>query len=206
MNNRLLTLIVVGVVALGAGLGIGAAVWAGGDHGGGSTGHSSNGMMDSSDDTLMMTTGPLDERSFMEQMVPHHESAIAMATLALEKARRPEVRRLAQQIIDAQGTEVAEMRDWHREWFGSELRPSSEGPHASMDMGPLEEATGEDFDRAFLRMMISHHASAIMMAEAVMMDEPRTQVGDLASEVVAAQAAEIGQMQRWRQQWFPPLG
>jgi uncharacterized protein (DUF305 family) len=206
MNNRLVTLIVVAVVALGAGLGIGAAVWAGGDHGGDSTGHPSDGMMDSSDDTLMMTTGPLDERSFMEQMVPHHESAIAMATLALEKASRPEVRRLAQQIIDAQETEIDQMRDWHRRWFGSELQRSGEGPHASMDMGPLEEATGDGFDRAFLRMMIAHHASAVMMAESVMMDDPRAEVGDLASEVVAAQAAEIGQMQRWRRQWFPPLG
>ncbi len=205
MNNRLVTLIAVAVVALGAGIGIGAAVWAGGDHGGDSTGHSANGMMGSSDDTPMMT-GPLDERSFMEQMVPHHESAIAMATLALERAERPEVRRLARQIVQAQETEVAEMRRWHREWFGGELQPSSAGPHASMDMGPLEGATGEDFDRAFLRMMIPHHASAIMMAEAVMMDDPRAEVGDLATTVVAVQAAEIGQMQRWRQQWFPPLG
>jgi uncharacterized protein (DUF305 family) len=162
--------------------------------------------MDSSDGTLMMTTGTLDERSFMEQMVPHHESAIAMATLALEKASRPEVRRLAQQIIDAQETEIAEMSDWHRKWFGSELQPSSDGPHASMDMGPLEEASGAAFDRAFLRIMIAHHASAVMMAEAVTMDSPRAEVGNFAAEIVAAQAAEIGQMQRWRQQWFPPLG
>ena len=200
MNSRLVTLIVVAVVALGAGLGVGAAIWAGGDHGddaSASTDHASDGMM---------ATTALDEQSFLEQMVPHHESAIEMATLALEKGERSQVRNLAQEIIDAQEAEIAEMRDWHQEWYGTELQASSEGQHASVDMSALEEATGKDFDREFLAMMIPHHASAITMAEAVMMDSPRSEVEELAAGIIAAQAAEIGEMQQWRQQWFPPSG
>ncbi len=200
MNSRLVTLIVVAVVALGAGLGIGAAIWAGGDHG-----DDSSASMDQMSDGMMSTT-TLDEQSFLEQMVPHHESAIEMATLALEKGQRPQVRQLAQEIIDAQNAEIAQMRRWHQEWYGTELQASEEGHHASMDMSALEEATGEEFDRQFLAMMIPHHASAITMAEAVMMDAPRSEVEDLAVGIIAAQAAEIGEMQQWRQQWFPPSG
>lgn len=200
MNSRLVTLIVVAVVALGAGLGIGAAMWAGGDHG-----DDSSASMDQMSDGMMSTT-TLDEQSFLEQMVPHHESAIEMATLALEKGQRPQVRQLAQEIIDAQNAEIAQMRQWHQEWYGTELQASEEGHHASMDMSALEEATGEEFDRQFLAMMIPHHASAITMAEAVMMDAPRSEVEDLAAGIIAAQAAEIGEMQQWRQQWFPPSG
>lgn len=200
MNSRLVTLIVVAVVALGAGLGIGAAMWAGGDHG-----DDSSASMDQMSDGMMSTT-TLDEQSFLEQMVPHHESAIEMATLALEKGQRPQVRQLAQEIIDAQNAEIAQMRQWHQEWYGTELQASEEGHHASMDMSALEEATGEEFDRQFLAMMIPHHASAITMAEAVMMDSPRSEVEELAAGIIAAQAAEIGEMQQWRQQWFPPSG
>lgn len=200
MNSRVVTLIVIAVVALGAGLGIGAAIWAGGDHGGGSSA-STNAMSDG-----MMSTTTLDEQSFLEQMVPHHESAIEMATLALEKGDRPQVRQLAQEIIDAQKAEIAQMRQWHQEWYGTELQASDDGHHASMDMSALDEATGEEFDRQFLAMMIPHHASAITMAEAVMMDSPRSEVEDLAAGIIAAQAAEIGEMQQWRQQWFPPSG
>ena len=202
MKGRLVTIVVAAAVALAAGIGIGAALWAGGDHDSGmataSTGQMSDGMM--------MTAGALDEQSFLEQMVPHHQSAIEMATMALDKAQRPEVRRLAQQIITAQEAEIAEMRDWHETWFGSELVAAEDGAHHDTDMTELEESAGDGFDRAFLRMMIPHHAGAIAMADAVMMDSPRTEIRELADEIVAAQAKEIGQMQEWREQWFPPLG
>jgi uncharacterized protein (DUF305 family) len=197
MNGRLLTIIVAVVVAAGAGLAVGAAIWAGGDHGSDSTDMSTaHGSGD-----MMMTS--LDEQSFLEQMVPHHESAVEMATMALEKSTRPQVRQLAQGIIDAQEAEIAQMRDWHQEWYGAELQ-SDAAMHT--DMGELEQATGPDFDRMFLRMMIAHHASAIMMADAVTMDDPRAEVTTLAGEIIAAQSKEIGEMQEWREQWFPPLG
>ena len=205
MTARLVTIVVVGVVALAAGIGIGAVVWAGGnDHASepaaatGAAGHGSG--------SSMMDSAALDEQAFLEQMVPHHESAIEMATVALEKAERPEVRRLAQQMITAQESEIADMKEWHREWFGGELVPSTTGSHAHVDMTELEQATGAEFDRAFLRMMIPHHASAIAMAENVMMGSPREELSTLTDEIIAAQAKEIGQMQQWRETWFPPLG
>lgn len=82
MTNRLwATLVVVGVVALAAGVGIGAAVWSGGEHGdtAASTG---TGMMESIHGASGETSA-LDEKAFLEQMVPHHESAIEMAQIAL---------------------------------------------------------------------------------------------------------------------------
>lgn len=204
MTGRLVTMLVVGVAAVAAGIGIGAAVWAGGDH---DTGQEmSSGATEPGSGSSMMDSAALDEQAFLEQMVPHHESAIEMATLAVEKSDRPEVRRLAQQIIAAQEREIADMKAWHSQWFGGELVAGTTGSHANVDMRELEQATGADFDRAFLRLMIPHHASAIMMAESVMMGSPREEVGMLADGIIAAQAKEIGEMQRWREQWFPPLG
>jgi len=98
------------------------------------------------------------------------------------------------------------MKAWHRQWFGSELEAAMTGPHANPDMTELEKATGDEFDRAFLAMMIPHHASAITMCEGVMMGTPRKELSALTREITAAQAKEIGQMQQWREQWFPPLG
>ena len=203
MTARLVTMLVVSVVALAAGVAIGAAVWAGDDHASdpatsGAAGHGSG--------SSMMDSFALDGQAFLEQMVPHHESAIEMATMALEKGDRTEVRRLAQQIIAAQESEIADMKEWHREWFGGELVESSSGSHADVDMTELEQESGAEFDRVFLRMMIPHHASAIAMAEGVMMGSSREEVGMLADEIIAAQAKEIGQMQKWRETWFPPLG
>ena len=47
--------------------------------------------------------------AFATMMVDHHEGAIAMAELALDRADHPEIRTLAQAIIDAQQTEIEAM-------------------------------------------------------------------------------------------------
>jgi uncharacterized protein (DUF305 family) len=56
-------------------------------------------------------SAPFDQR-FMEAMIPHHESAIAMARDALNKAEHQEIKDLANEIITAQEAEIAQMREW----------------------------------------------------------------------------------------------
>ena len=196
-------LVVVGAIGIVAGLGIGAVAWMGGDHGGEDVAIA--GTMSAGGDAAMghspgMTTA-MGEQAFLEQMVPHHESAIAMAQLALQKARHPEIRALARDIASSQEAEIRRMKAWHRQWFGSALQPDTTGVIMGTDMSPLEAASGDDFDRAFLAMMIPHHASAVVMADSVMRGGPRRQVVQLADEIISAQAKEIGRMQQWRELW-----
>jgi uncharacterized protein (DUF305 family) len=49
---------------------------------------------------------------FRTHMIPHHEGAIAMAKVALKNANDAETKRMAQQIIDQQEKQVADMQVW----------------------------------------------------------------------------------------------
>ena len=46
---------------------------------------------------------------FLQLMITHHQSGVEMAQAALERAQRPEVRALAQAMVDAQAYEIAVM-------------------------------------------------------------------------------------------------
>ena len=49
---------------------------------------------------------------FAQGMIPHHEGAIAMAEIVLEHGEDDEIRQLAEEIIAAQESEIAFLKEW----------------------------------------------------------------------------------------------
>jgi uncharacterized protein (DUF305 family) len=78
------------------------------------------GMMESmkgmSMDKLSSTNGDAFDRMFIDMMSKHHRGAVAMGKDAIKKATHPELKQLAQKIIDEQTEEVAQMARWKKEW------------------------------------------------------------------------------------------
>jgi uncharacterized protein (DUF305 family) len=77
------------------------------DHGG-SMNHGS-GMNHS----MSMDLGPADadyELRFLDAMIPHHQGAVEMAQEVLAKSQRPEMKKLAEDIIAAQNREIEQMK------------------------------------------------------------------------------------------------
>lgn len=74
--------------------------------------HGGDGMM-SDDDLAALDAASGDDASalFLEQMIEHHEGAIEMSQQELDNGQNADALELAQQIIDAQTAEIAEMQD-----------------------------------------------------------------------------------------------
>jgi uncharacterized protein (DUF305 family) len=56
-------------------------------------------------------TGDVDV-DFVKSMIPHHQGAVEMAKIVLEYGKDPEIRKLAEEIVKAQETEITFMEGW----------------------------------------------------------------------------------------------
>ena len=76
-------------------------------------GHSMSGGMSMGGDgaaKLEPLKGAAFDKAFLEEMIPHHESAVQMSQQELKAGRSEEAKKLAQAIIDGQTAEIAEMK------------------------------------------------------------------------------------------------
>lgn len=135
---------------------------------------------------------------FAQMMIPHHQQAVDMSELAIEKTTDPEVRDLALDIRDAQTAEIELMEGWLTE-AGA---PGPMGPGMGMGMGgmlseeemtALENAIGAEFDRIYLQGMIEHHEGAIQMTHMIV-NSANPEVKALGEAIVRSQTAEIERM------------
>ena len=52
---------------------------------------------------------------FARGMIPHHQAAVAMAQTQLKYGKDPVLRKMSQDIIKAQKTEIKQLQDWLRQ-------------------------------------------------------------------------------------------
>ncbi len=173
----------------------------------------------SSGSGAVVATGSDADITFAQLMISHHGQAVEMADMALQQATSAEVTDLATQIKAAQDPEIGQMRGWLQQWGAPEQMDGMDGmDHGDMghgdsgsgdsggqsaggmmtdeDMGALRDASGADFDRMWLTMMIAHHEGAIKMAEQVKAQSTTPDVIALADAIVAGQKKEIETMQQ----------
>jgi uncharacterized protein (DUF305 family) len=77
--------------------------------------------MDSMMSGMMMglkgKTGDAFDKEFLSEMVVHHQGAVEMAKAVLATSKRPELIKLANDIISAQNKEIEMMQGWQKSWF-----------------------------------------------------------------------------------------
>lgn len=140
---------------------------------------------------------------FAQMMIPHHQQAVEMSTLAETRASSPEIKELAAEIKGAQQPEIDQMTAWLEEWgmpvmsgmdaMGEHGGHGMSGMLTDEQLQQLADAQGPEFDRLFAEFMILHHEGAIDMAEDVV-DSKDPRVAALAQAILTTQAEEIAQM------------
>lgn len=155
----------------------------------------------------MKMSGDFDH-DFAMMMIEHHQSAIDMAQVELSKGTDPALKKMAENIIAAQKSEIAEFK---RILNTHEVEKSNDpiaGGHAG-DHTELTEAMNEmmnkmnamattgNIDRDFAMMMVPHHESAIKMSENEISHGKNLELKKMAQKIMDDQAKEIKELQEW---------
>jgi uncharacterized protein (DUF305 family) len=149
--------------------------------------------------------------SFAQEMIVHHRGAVTMVDLTAARASNMQVKELSERIKAAQGPEIELMTSWLPIWGESTTTDKSmsdmnhssgsgKGNAAGMmtgqQMRELKAATGKDFDRMFLELMIIHHRGALSMAKTEETDGSSPPAIALAKSIRITQTDEIAEMSR----------
>ena len=145
------------------------------------------------------------DAAFAQGMLAHHIGAVDMAEIELKYGTDAEMRKLAQEIIDAQQSEIEQMKTWLAN------NPDAKTPTADTKAMQQAYAKGMDAmhgdmmaaiadpipDMAFARGMLLHHTGAVDMAATQLKYGKNPEMRALAQEIIDAQQPEIEQMKSW---------
>ncbi|MDQ3016203.1 MAG: DUF305 domain-containing protein [Bacteroidota bacterium] len=152
---------------------------------------------------MMKMTGDFDQ-DFANMMIMHHQSAIDMSEVVLTSGTDPQVKSMAQNIINTQKLEIVQMQEFagkhkmnpakmeHGEMHNelAEIMKKMETTMMSMQM------SGNP-DKDFLMMMIPHHESAVTMAESEIEHGKEFELKKLAQKIISDQNKEIEGFKAW---------
>ncbi len=162
-----------------------------------------------SDSGMMMDHGMMGDSSsefsgedimFAQMMIPHHQQAVDIGTLAETRASDPEVKALAAKIKGEQSPEITQMKTWlsaanapmemdHDMGMGG-----MDGMLDAAQMDALTNSKGAAFDKLFLEAMIAHHKGAIQMAKMVVSSK-NAEAAALGKAIIDSQTKEITLME-----------
>ena len=121
---------------------------------------------------------------FSQDMIVHHEQAVAMAQLVRDRTRNPRIAALAAGIESGQLLDIGAMRGylalWQAPglpsgppmtWMAAGQQHHSAGEEAMpgmatvAELNALREAQGNAMDRMFLKLMLRHHQGGLAMLD-----------------------------------------
>lgn len=140
--------------------------------------------------------------AFIDAMREHHEGAVEIARVALEKSTDAKIKELATKMVADQQKEIAQLSTWRDQWFSgaspADVAKVAGSASMNMDMTHMKNMSGHQFDMMFIDMMIPHHEGAVAMSCDAHEKAQRDEVRKFARDVVRAQEQEISQMETWK--------
>lgn len=153
-------------------------------------------------DMAIVFTGNADV-DFAKAMMPHHQGAIDMSGIVLKHGKDAEVGKMANDIITAQKSEIAQMSAWLAK--NGTQAPTADSAASAKAFTEVNARMHDDMTMAFtgnadidfMKGMIPHHEGAVSMARVMLQFGKDPELRKLANDIVRSQNEEITMMRAW---------
>jgi uncharacterized protein (DUF305 family) len=134
---------------------------------------------------------------FLQMMIPHHQQAVDISKLAMEKSKDAELLALAKKIAADQASEIMTMKAWLKDAGATtDMGHSMDGMGGMLndaELSALKVESGSKFDILWLKGMTGHHDGAIHMTTMIR-DASNPDIKAFGEKVIADQSTQIEQM------------
>ena len=146
---------------------------------------------------LQTLRGPAFERTYLSMMIEHHQLALDMTRAALPRLKDPQVKKWAEQVLLAQGSEITEMTAELRDFNLGSIDTARQAAMRSAMGGMLEAMNTPNPDEAWVSNMLAHHAMGVAMATLAILQADDDRVRQEAAGIARAQALQMYEYRRW---------
>lgn len=148
-------------------------------------------------------TGDFD-LDFANMMIIHHQAAIDMSEVEIEKGTDAQLKTMAKNIVNAQKVEIEQLHQFVKSYKMPEAKEMNAEMHSElgetmkgmMDKMNNMQMTGNT-DKDFAMMMKLHHESAVKMAEDEISHGKKSELKKMAQKMIADQSKEISDFKAW---------
>ncbi|MFN2977591.1 DUF305 domain-containing protein [Terriglobus aquaticus] len=146
------------------------------------------------------------EQGFLDSFPMHHQEAIEMSNLCVEKATHQQLKSLCQHMATSQTDEKQQMQSWFQSWYGGKgMAPMTDmakmkAQHELM-MAKLHATSGEKFDHAMMVSMGEHHRMGIADTQKCVAQAVHPELKALCGKMEAEQTDDLSKMSSWIKSW-----
>ena len=141
---------------------------------------------------------------FANLMIMHHQMAIDMSQVELEKGTDQTIKNMANGIVVAQKIEIRQMQQFIENYkiplsnnlLNKSLKLTDEMKSMMDKMNTIKMT--DNIDKDYVAMMIPHHESAVAMAKNQLLFGTQNPLVALAKNIIEDQNYEIEEFQKWQ--------
>ena len=130
------------------------------------------------------------DKTFVQNMIPHHELGMKLIDDAVIHAADVRLRRLVFEMGNYHHDEMITLSRWQSDWHVS-IAAQFPGHLTNTELESLKSVSGSSYDKVWLELMIKHHEGAVAIAESAIQFGQVQAVRKLAENIKVIQHQQI---------------